>query len=88
MPLNLWSAGQTVVSTDASMIASMACAELLLQAHPSNAETLRIGTSLTQVFVLSAGAVLVVQVSNANQVFAKTSAVSATLNWLTNTRLF
>ncbi|HEX9872527.1 MAG TPA: hypothetical protein VGC99_28805 [Candidatus Tectomicrobia bacterium] len=88
MPLNLWSAGQTVVSTDASMIASMTCAEVLLQAHPSNTATIYLGTSLTQVFVLSAGTVLVAQVSQVNQLYAKTSAGSATLNWLTNARLF
>lgn len=84
MPLIGFSAGQTTISTNASMVGSMMMAEVLLQLDSNAASMVLLGTSTTQVFRLSAGAAINLVLSNLNQVYAKTSGGSAVINWLTH----
>jgi hypothetical protein len=89
MPLNELSAGSTIFSNVASMVGSMACTEVFLQANPSNAESVLLGNSATQSLRLSAGATLTVPISNLNQLYGRVSTnASAVVNWLTNTHAF
>jgi len=89
MPLNLLSAGSTIFSNAASMLGSMTCTEVIMQASPSNTESVLMGNAATQSMRLSAGATLTVPVSNLNQLWGRVSTnVSAVVNWLTNTRNF
>jgi hypothetical protein len=84
MPLVIVSAGLTVVSADASAVHSnQPCAGgALLAGHLSNTTALYLGGSTTQALFLPSGTVVPVPVSNLNQVYAKTSAGSATVTWL------
>lgn len=83
MPQIAFSAGTTVVSTNASAIASQPCTGCQLQGHISNTTVVRIGSSGSQTLHLSAGALVQVPaLSNLNQLYAATSAGSALLTWL------
>jgi hypothetical protein len=83
MPRVLMSAGLTVVSADASALAtSQPCTGALVAGHLSNTTALYLGGSTTQALFLPSGTVLEVPVSNLNQLYARTSAGSATITWL------
>lgn len=88
MPLIALSVGQTTLSTDASMIVSIAATEILLQAHPSNTVFVLIGTSTSQTIHLSALAAITVPVSHGNTMYGKTSAGSAIVMWAVNSVRF
>jgi hypothetical protein len=89
MPVNELSCGSTVFSNVASTLGSMVCTDVLLQASPSNAESVLLGNSSTQTIRLSAGATLTVPISNLNQLSGRVSTnASAVVNWITNTRVF
>jgi len=83
MPRVIVSAGGTVVSSDASALAtSQPCAGALVAGHLSNTVAIYLGGSSTQALFLPSGTVIEVPVSNLNQLYAKTSAGSATITWL------
>jgi len=84
MPVIGLSAGTLVVSTEGSALTATPCTEALLQADPSNTATVFLGTSAAQPLKLSAGLTVTVPVSNLANLTAKTSAGSATVNWLAN----
>lgn len=84
MPLINVSAGTVAVSTDGSALGSMVCTEVLVQADPANTALAFVGSVSNQTLKLSAGATVTLPVSNLNQVIGKTSAGSATINWVTN----
>lgn len=88
MPLIALSAGTTVLSTDASMIVSLAATEILIQAHPSNAGFVLLGTSTAQTIHLSAGVAVTIPVSHGNVIYGKTSGGSASVGWAVNSRWF
>lgn len=84
MPLIGFSAGTLVVSAEGSALGTMVCTEVLVQADPANTAIVFVGSVSNQTLKLSAGGTLTVPVSNLNQVIAKTSAGSATVNWAAN----
>lgn len=88
MALYEMSAGQTTVSTNASMVACLAARTLVLQAHPANTVNIQVGTSGVQSLQLSGLTLLTLAVSHAGQVYAKTSAGSATLLWIAYSDVF
>lgn len=79
--------GSVVVSTNASALGAQACTEVRVQAHPSNAGLVLLGTVSAQVLALSAGVMLTLAVSNVSALYASTSAGSATVVWLAQQRL-
>ena len=89
MPLIEISSGQTIFSNVASMVGSQAATEILIQANPSNTESVLIGNATNQYIRLSAGVTITLPISNLNQIYGKVSTnVSATVNWITNTLRF
>lgn len=88
MPLIGLSAGRTVLSTDASMIVSIAATEILIQAHPSNTVLVLLGTSTAQTIHLSAAVAVTIPVSHGNFIYGKTSSGSASVQWAVNSRWF
>lgn len=86
MPLILISAGSLSVSAEGSALGSMVCTEVLVQADPRNTPAIFIGGAGNQTVMLSAGATVTLPVSNLSAVWAKTSAASATVNWLAHTK--
>jgi len=84
MPLIALSAGTLSVSAEGSALGSMACTEVIVQAHPDNAKPIFVGGSANQTMMLSGGGSVTLSVSNLNQVWARTSAASAVVNWLAN----
>jgi hypothetical protein len=84
MPFIIVSAGVTVVSADASALAvNQPCmGGALIAGHVSNTTALYLGGSTTQALFLPSGTVVPVPVSNLNQLYARTSAGSATATWL------
>jgi len=84
MPHILVSAGVTVVSADASALAtSQPCGGgALIAGHLSNTTAIYLGGSNSQALCLPSGQVIMLPVSNLKEVYAKTSAGSATVTWL------
>jgi len=85
MPLIVLSAGTLSVSAEGSALGSMACTEVLVQAHPENTKVVFVGGRDTQTIMLSGGVTVTLPISNLSQVWARTSAASATINWLAHT---
>jgi hypothetical protein len=88
MPEIVVSAGTLAVSTEGSALGTMACTEVLIQADPANTGVVFVGGPLAQTIKLSAGVTVTIPVSGLNDIVAKTSAGSATLNWLTHTKSY
>ncbi len=88
MPALGLSAGSLNVSTDGSALGTLLCTEVLVQADPSNVATVFLGTSTAQTLKLSAGATVTLAVSSLANLTAKTSAASATVNWIANSLRF
>jgi hypothetical protein len=86
MPEIVVSAGSLSVSAEGSALGSMACTEVLVQADPTNTAVIFVGGAANQTLRLSAGATVTLPVSNLSDVWAKTSAASATVNWLAHTK--
>jgi hypothetical protein len=84
MPLIGLSAGTTTISTNASALGALGCTEVLVQADPANTALAFVGSVSNQTLKLSGGATVTLPCSNLSDVYAKTSAGSATLNWLAN----
>jgi hypothetical protein len=82
MPLIAISAGSLSVSADGSALGSLACTEVLVQADPDNTPVVFVGPATAQPFVLVPGATLTLRLSNLSALWARTSAASATVNWL------
>jgi len=88
MPLIGLSAGTLAVSTEGSALGTMSCTEVLIQADPSNTAVVFVGSLSAQTIKLSAGGTLTVPTSSLSALMAKTSAGSATINWLINSLRF
>jgi len=88
MPLIGLSAGTLVVSAEGSALGTMACSEVLVQADPSNTAVVFVGSVSNQTIKLSAGGTLTIPTSSLSAVMAKTSAGSATVNWIANSLRF
>jgi hypothetical protein len=86
MPAIVLSAGTLSVSAEGSALGTMACTEVLVQAHPDNTKVLFIGGSANQTIMLSGGATVTLPVSNLAHITARTSAASATVNWIAHTK--
>ena len=85
MPDIVVSAGSLVVSTEGSALGVMFCTEVMIQADPANTAVVFVGGPLNQAIKLSAGVTITVPVSSLADLVARTSAGSATVNWLSHT---
>ncbi|MBC7107664.1 MAG: hypothetical protein H5T41_02570 [Methanomassiliicoccales archaeon] len=76
-------AGTKSCTTSASQVAAdQACVEVLCQADPDNTSDVLIGSATTQPVKLRPGQNIVIPCSNVNLLYAKSSAGTAVLNWL------
>jgi hypothetical protein len=84
MPHILVSSGLTVVSSEASALAtSQPCGGgALIAGHVSNTTAVYLGGSGSQALFLPSGQVVHLPVSNLKAVYAKTSSGSASVTWL------
>lgn len=88
MPEIVVSAGSLIVSSEGSALGTMACTEVLVQAEPTNTGVVFVGGPLSQTIKLSAGVTVTIPVSGLSDIVCKTSAGSATVNWLAHTKSY
>lgn len=80
---NSISTGQTIVTTlPATLSADQPAAEIALQADITNTEDIFVGGATGQFVRLEPGATLSIAITNANLLFVRTEAGTATLNWI------
>jgi hypothetical protein len=76
-------AGSKTCTTSASQVAANeACVEVLCQADPDNLADVLVGSATTQPIKLKPGTSINVPCSNVNLIYAKASAGTAILNWI------
>lgn len=85
--LTFYTSNIIVSSTALALSTSQVATQLVIQVDPGLPPgiTVRIGNVSGQFLAFSAGASLVLPVSNVSQVYAIASGGSATLNWLAHT---
>ena len=83
MPAYGFSAGSLIVSAEGSALGTQRCTYVQVQAVSG---TLFVGSDVSQPWRLSAGSTLALRVSTLSAVLVKTSAGSATVNWLCDFR--